>query len=113
MAQAVIVPGNRLLTARGSESACYKSWGRPSFSVVCQSYRTRQATKYDRLPHPHGLIMNPAGPRYFSAATTHQGYVRGNNEDRVYTDDGRGFFLVVDGMGGHEAGSRPRASPSR
>src|SRR5260370_32308416 len=45
-------------------------------------------------------------PRYLSAATTHQGYVRGNNEDRVYTDDARGFFLVVDGMGGHEAGEQ-------
>jgi serine/threonine protein phosphatase PrpC len=50
--------------------------------------------------------MNPAAPRYLSAATTHQGYVRGNNEDRVYTDDARGFFLVVDGMGGHEAGEQ-------
>src|SRR5260370_21807945 len=45
-------------------------------------------------------------PRYLSAATTHQGHVRGNNEDRVYTDDARGFFLVVDGMGGHEAGEQ-------
>jgi parallel beta-helix repeat protein len=50
--------------------------------------------------------MNPAGPRYLSAASTHQGYVRGNNEDRVYSDDVRGFFLVVDGMGGHEAGEQ-------
>jgi PPM family protein phosphatase len=43
---------------------------------------------------------------YLSAATTHQGHVRGNNEDRVYTDDARGIFLVVDGMGGHEAGEQ-------
>lgn len=50
--------------------------------------------------------MNPAAPRHLSAATTHQGYVRGNNEDRVYTDDSRGIFLVVDGMGGHEAGEQ-------
>ena len=50
--------------------------------------------------------MTPDVPRYLSAATTHQGYVRGNNEDRVYTDDARGFFFVVDGMGGHEAGEQ-------
>jgi parallel beta-helix repeat protein len=50
--------------------------------------------------------MTPDGPRYLSAATTHQGYVRGNNEDRVYADGARGFFFVVDGMGGHEAGEQ-------
>jgi serine/threonine protein phosphatase PrpC len=33
-----------------------------------------------------------------------QGFVRPNNEDRVYCDDTRGFFLVVDGVGGYEAG---------
>src|SRR5436309_16075135 len=48
--------------------------------------------------------MTPAAPRYLSAAASDRGLVRGNNEDRVYCDDVRGFFLVVDGMGGHEAG---------
>ena len=48
--------------------------------------------------------MSPAAPRYFSAGSSDQGFVRGNNEDRVHCDDVRGFFLVVDGMGGHEAG---------
>ena len=48
--------------------------------------------------------MTPAAPRYFSAASTDQGLVRGNNEDRVWADDARGFFVVIDGMGGHEAG---------
>jgi PPM family protein phosphatase len=48
--------------------------------------------------------MPPALPRFSSAASTDQGSVRPNNEDRVYCDEERGFFLVVDGMGGHEAG---------
>ncbi|MDQ6665389.1 MAG: protein phosphatase 2C domain-containing protein [Acidobacteriota bacterium] len=42
--------------------------------------------------------------RFRSAAGSHSGLVRDNNEDRVYTDDERGFFMVVDGMGGHAAG---------
>jgi serine/threonine protein phosphatase PrpC len=50
--------------------------------------------------------MTPAAPRYLSAASSDQGYVRENNEDRVYADDTRGIFLVVDGMGGHEAGEK-------
>ncbi len=48
--------------------------------------------------------MMPVAPRYLVAASSDQGHVRGNNEDRVYADETRGFFLVVDGMGGHEAG---------
>ncbi|HLJ50524.1 MAG TPA: protein phosphatase 2C domain-containing protein [Bryobacteraceae bacterium] len=48
--------------------------------------------------------MMPVAPRYLVAASSDQGVVRGNNEDRVYADEARGFFLVVDGMGGHEAG---------
>ena len=48
--------------------------------------------------------MTPAAPRYLSAASTDQGFVRKNNEDRVYADDVRGLFVVIDGMGGHEAG---------
>ncbi|MGI9075371.1 MAG: protein phosphatase 2C domain-containing protein [Bryobacteraceae bacterium] len=48
--------------------------------------------------------MTSAVPRYLSAGSSDQGHVRANNEDRVYCDDVRGLFLVVDGMGGHEAG---------
>ena len=48
--------------------------------------------------------MTPAVPRFLSAAFSDPGPVRGNNEDRVYCDDTRGFFLVIDGMGGHAAG---------
>jgi PPM family protein phosphatase len=48
--------------------------------------------------------MTTAVPRYLAAGSSDQGYVRPNNEDRVYCDAVRGFFLVVDGMGGHEAG---------
>src|SRR5579884_1381959 len=50
--------------------------------------------------------MTPAVPRYLSAASTDQGRVRDNNEDRVHADDARGIYAVVDGMGGHEAGER-------
>jgi len=50
--------------------------------------------------------MPQAVPRFSSAALSDQGLVRPNNEDRVYCDDDRGFFLVVDGMGGHEAGEQ-------
>ncbi len=48
--------------------------------------------------------MTPVAPRYRAAGLTDTGFVRGNNEDRVYSDDVRGIFLVVDGMGGQEAG---------
>ena len=44
-----------------------------------------------------------------SAAGTETGFVRHNNEDRVYVDDARGFYLVVDGMGGQEAGEQAAA----
>jgi serine/threonine protein phosphatase PrpC len=50
--------------------------------------------------------MPPAVPRFSSAALSDQGLVRPNNEDRVYCDNDRAFFLVVDGMGGHEAGEQ-------
>jgi serine/threonine protein phosphatase PrpC len=44
------------------------------------------------------------GTRFVSAGTSDVGNVRGNNEDRVYIDDERGIYLVVDGMGGQAAG---------
>ena len=50
--------------------------------------------------------MPAAVPRFLSAGATHQGFVRPNNEDRIYCDATRGVFLVVDGMGGHEAGEQ-------
>jgi PPM family protein phosphatase len=51
-----------------------------------------------------GRLMTTAVPRYLAAGSTDQGYIRPNNEDRVYCDDVRGLFVVVDGMGGHEGG---------
>ena len=39
-----------------------------------------------------------------SAAASHPGLLRENNEDRVFADDAAGIFLVVDGMGGRAAG---------
>lgn len=43
-------------------------------------------------------------PGYVAAGASHQGLVRGNNEDRIHCDPDRGIFLVADGMGGHAAG---------
>src|SRR5260370_31862010 len=42
--------------------------------------------------------------RFLSAGSSDAGNVRGNNEDRVYIDEERGIYLVVDGMGGQAAG---------
>jgi len=39
-----------------------------------------------------------------AAAYTHPGLERDINEDRVWVDEARGLFLVVDGLGGHAAG---------
>jgi len=41
-----------------------------------------------------------------SGAATHPGRVRLENQDRIYVDDERGIFLVVDGLGGHAAGEK-------
>jgi serine/threonine protein phosphatase PrpC len=41
-----------------------------------------------------------------AAKATDKGLQRPNNEDRVYVDEGRGIFLVIDGVGGHAAGER-------
>jgi serine/threonine protein phosphatase PrpC len=48
--------------------------------------------------------LSAMGSRFVSAGTSDVGNVRGNNEDRVYIDDDRGIYLVVDGMGGQAAG---------
>src|SRR5581483_5225015 len=53
--------------------------------------------------------MTPATPRFLSAGSTDQGFVRENNEDRILVDDEHGYFLIVDGMGGHEAGEQAAA----
>ena len=39
-----------------------------------------------------------------AASATDPGLERTINEDRVFVDEGRGLFLVVDGLGGHAAG---------
>jgi serine/threonine protein phosphatase PrpC len=39
-----------------------------------------------------------------AAVATDRGLERPFNEDRVWADEGRGVFLVVDGLGGHAAG---------
>ncbi len=47
-----------------------------------------------------------AKPRFSSAAVSDTGKVRDHNEDRVWADDARGCFAVIDGMGGHAAGEQ-------
>jgi serine/threonine protein phosphatase PrpC len=44
-----------------------------------------------------------------SAARTDPGRVRRNNEDAYHLDPDRGIFLVVDGIGGHNAGEHAAA----
>ncbi|HWR54177.1 MAG TPA: protein phosphatase 2C domain-containing protein [Bryobacteraceae bacterium] len=44
-----------------------------------------------------------------SAAVSDPGKVRSNNEDRVYADDERGIYIVIDGVGGEAAGERAAA----
>lgn len=39
-----------------------------------------------------------------SAALSHIGHVRKQNQDRFLVDDARGLFVLCDGMGGHKAG---------
>ncbi len=51
--------------------------------------------------------MTTAG--YRSAALTDPGRLRGNNEDRVYGDDKRGIYFVIDGVGGEAGGERAAA----
>jgi PPM family protein phosphatase len=41
-----------------------------------------------------------------SATASDPGRVRAENQDRAYADDELGFFLVVDGLGGHAAGEK-------
>ena len=39
-----------------------------------------------------------------SAAATHPGYKREQNEDAYWADEQRGIWVVADGLGGHQAG---------
>ncbi len=48
-------------------------------------------------------------PGFLSAAASDPGHVRENNEDRVYADDRRGIYLVIDGVGGAAGGERAAA----
>src|SRR5258708_4606557 len=41
-----------------------------------------------------------------AAMATDTGRQRPINEDRVYVDEARGIFLVIDGVGGHVAGEK-------
>jgi PPM family protein phosphatase len=43
---------------------------------------------------------------YRSGVATDPGLERAVNEDRVFADDARGVYLVVDGLGGHAAGEQ-------
>jgi serine/threonine protein phosphatase PrpC len=44
-------------------------------------------------------------PSLTAAGATDAGLQRGENQDRVHVDLARGLFIVIDGMGGHAAGS--------
>src|SRR5271165_3004443 len=59
---------------------------------------------------PGAAVSKPASavskPRFSSAAVSDTGKVREHNEDRVWADDARGCFAVIDGMGGHAAGEQ-------
>jgi serine/threonine protein phosphatase PrpC len=44
--------------------------------------------------------------KWRSAALSHPGLVRTENQDRSYIGDTLGIFLVVDGLGGHAAGEK-------
>lgn len=41
-----------------------------------------------------------------SATASDPGRIRAENQDRAYVDDELGFFLVVDGLGGHAGGEK-------
>jgi serine/threonine protein phosphatase PrpC len=44
--------------------------------------------------------------KWRSAALSHPGLVRTDNQDRSYVNEALGIFLVVDGLGGHAAGEK-------
>ncbi len=47
-----------------------------------------------------------ANQKWRSGSATDPGRLRTENQDRSYSDDARGLFLVVDGLGGHAAGEK-------
>ncbi len=54
--------------------------------------------------------MNASVTTLRAGTATHPGRERSINEDRVFADEASGVFLVVDGMGGHAAGSTAAAT---
>jgi len=53
---------------------------------------------------PDGGKVRGCVPTLECAARTDIGLVRGRNEDFLWTDAGRGWLLLADGMGGHSSG---------
>ncbi len=51
-------------------------------------------------------MTKTAAEKWRCGAATDPGLVRAENQDRIYVDDERGIFLVVDGLGGHAAGEK-------
>jgi serine/threonine protein phosphatase PrpC len=51
-----------------------------------------------------GATADQQAGAWRSGAASDPGLMRDDNEDRVYADDAKGVFLVVDGMGGRAAG---------
>ena len=52
------------------------------------------------------MTITPPAPGFIldASAITHAGNCREENEDSFLSDAGSGFFLVADGMGGHDSG---------
>ena len=83
--------------------------------------RLRKGTE-DRLPKPRADRPRRSTDTKFRSArmstsvsclragtATHAGRERSENEDRVFADVAQGVFVVIDGMGGHAAGSTAAA----
>jgi serine/threonine protein phosphatase PrpC len=51
-------------------------------------------------------LEGQSGYAWRSANASDPGRMRAENQDRAYTDDELGIFLVVDGLGGHAAGEK-------
>jgi PPM family protein phosphatase len=51
-------------------------------------------------------VTRTATEKWRCGAASDPGRMRAENQDRIYVDDERGIFLVVDGLGGHAAGEK-------